>query len=68
LAKSDTALNFWCLSRGISTDQVKSDEYYPLYIIELERFMKVIQYANLPLNKDEIILLAETCGWIKTYK
>lgn len=30
--------------------------------------MKVIQYANLPLNKDEIILLAETCGWIKTYK
>jgi len=58
IGKGDQTIAFNSLVRLIATDKVNSEDYYPLYIIELERFLKVIKYANLSLSKEDIVLIA----------
>lgn len=31
------------------------EEFFPYYGIELDRFMKVIRYAEIPLTRDDIV-------------
>jgi len=52
----------------ISNDAVNNTDNFPYCGIELERFMKVIKYSNLPLSKDEIVKLATTSNWLRRYK
>lgn len=68
VSKNGECLPFLCLNRLVCTDQVRNEDFFPIYVIELERFMKVIKYAGIQVSRDEIVQIAQTCGWIRYYR
>lgn len=37
------------------------------YVVEFERFMKVVKYAGLPLSKDDVKQLADATHTLRYY-
>lgn len=66
--KGGNCLPFVCLNNMIANDAVRNVDPFPYYGIEMERFIKVLRYANLPLSRDDIYLLAHKSNWIRRYK
>lgn len=60
-------LSFKCLHFDICTDPSYEPRYFPAYVIELEKFMKVISHVDAKLTKDDVATLAQQIDCIDTH-
>jgi len=64
----NSRIPFHSLHKLISNDPEMNKEHAsPLYIIETDRFMSVLQYASIEISKADIIKMAQLTNNLKSY-